>query len=246
MKASIPRFMCGLVVSTLAFAASVHGQHFVVQKDGQTRQGEVLGVRGGSIRIKIGPAETSIPLTSVQSVKMDPPADFTKLVETYRQGDAAAALPKLLDLLNQFKDLPADWVERAHALLPEVYLSMGKTAEAEVASRDFEKKYPASSNSLPLLQAKLAIAKKDFSLAREKLSPLVSLARQTMRPKGDDAVACSQALFLMGRIQEQSGEKSEALQNYLLVSTIFNQDSSATTQSRERASVLEKENIMVP
>ena len=99
MKASIPRFMCGLVVSALAFAASVHGQHFVVQKDGQTRQGEVLGVRGGSIRIKIGPAETSIPLTGVQSVKMDPPADFTKLVETYRQGDATAALPKLLDLL---------------------------------------------------------------------------------------------------------------------------------------------------
>lgn len=245
MKASIPRLICGLAFWIPAFASILNAQDVVIQKDNQMREGAILGVRGNAIRMKIGPAETTLPLANVQSVKMVPPADFTMLSETYSK-DPAAALPKLVELLNNYRDLPADWVEAASALLPEVYLAMGKTAEADVACRDFEKKYPASSRLLALTQAKLAIAKKDFSAAREKLTPLVSLARQTLRPKGDDALACSQALFLMGRVHEQSGEKSEALQNYLLVSTIFNQDSSATTQSRERASVLEKENIMVP
>jgi hypothetical protein len=56
----------------------------------------------------------------------------------------------------------------------------------------------------------------------------------------------SQALCLMGEIQEGAGEKSEALGNYLLVTTIFKNDPSSSTRAAARAEALEKEKVIVP
>ena len=52
----------------------------VVQKsDGQTREGEILGVKADSIRFKIGPAETSIPMANVASVTMPAPKEYAQM-----------------------------------------------------------------------------------------------------------------------------------------------------------------------
>lgn len=246
MKASIPRSLL-LATGLVALAMSgARAQDTVMQKDGQRRDGQITGVRTDAIRIKIGPVETAIPLTNVQSVEMAAPANYTAAVESWRTGNVATTLDKLEPLVATFKGLPTPWAERACSLLPEVYIAGGRTANADAALKDFQKFYPVAGSSTDLILARLAIAKGDFSTAREKLVPLADRAKATKLPGGADAPAFSQALLLMGKVHEQAGEKSQALENYLLVTTIFDDDPSSVTQATERARTLHEEKVIVP
>lgn len=246
MKASTPRSLMFSAALALAGISASHAQDVVMQKDGQRREGVVTAVRADAIRLKVGPVETAIPLANVQSVEMAAPADYQAAIASWLNGNAAVTLAKLEPLVQKFKGLPTGWAERACSLLPEVYLAEGRTADADAALADFQKLYPGSAASSDLLLARLAISKKDFETARQKLLPIVEAAKKTMLPSGSEAVSHSQALVLMGRVQEASGEKSEALENYLLVATIFKNDPSSATQAAERASALEEEKIIVP
>lgn len=247
MKASIPRLWLSAATLCAVLAISyANAQDIIVQKDGQRREGEITGVKGDAIRIKIGPVETAVPMSGVQSVEKAAPADFEAASDLWRNGDAAGALAKLEPLALKFNGLPTPWAERASSLLPELYLSLGRAADAETAFKNFQKLYPASGSSSDLLMARLAFAKKDLATARTKLTPIVESAKQTKLPAGKEAVAFSQALCLMGEIQENANEKSEALQNYLLVTTIFKNDPSSAARAAKRADALQQEKVIVP
>ncbi len=246
MKASIPRFWFLAVALLMVPFSQLKAQDAIVQKDGQRREGEITGVKADAIRIKIGPVETAVQMANVQSVEKVAPADYDAANELWRAGNAAGALAKLEPLTQKFSGLPTPWAERATSLLPELYISQSRAADAETAFRNFQKLYPAAGSSSDLLLARLALAKKDSVTARAKLAPIVEAAKQTKLPAGADAVAMSQALCLMGEIQEDAGEKSEALGNYLLVTTIFKNDLSSATRAATRAESLEKEKVVVP
>jgi TolA-binding protein len=247
MKASIPRLW--LLVATVSAAVSFSGaiaQDVILQKDGQRREGEITGVKADAIRIKIGPVETAVPLANVQSVEKTAPLDYDAATELWRNGNASGALAKLEPLSQKFIGLPTPWAERASSLLPELYISQGRTADAENSYKNFQKLYPSAGSGSDLLMARLAISKKDFATARAKLAPIVESSKQVKLPGGKEAVAMSQALFLMGEIQENAGEKSEALANFLLVTTIFKNDSSSLALATKRADALQAEKIIVP
>ena len=246
MKASIPRFW---FAATFLLASTFHlanAQDVILQKDGQRREGEITGVKGDAVRIKIGPVETAVQMANVQSVEKAAPADFDAANELWRAGNAAGALAKLEPLVQKFSGLPTPWAERATSLLPELYISQGRTADAEASFKNFQKLYPGAGSSSELLLARLAIARKDSITARAKLTPIVEAAKQTKLPAGPDAASMSQALCLMAEIQEEAGEKSEALANYLLVTTIFKNDPSSATRAATRAEALEKDKVIVP
>ena len=244
MKSSIPRVL--LAAAILALPVASTAQDLVTFKDGQKREGVITGVRAGSVRMKIGPAETAIPLSSIQSVSMPAPTDYASAVEAWQKADAATALPLLETLAASFEGLPVAWAERTSSLLPEVYLSEGRAEDAEKAFAKFQQLYPDSGSSSDLLLARMAISKNNFSTARGKLEPIVAEARQTLLPAGPKAAAMSQALFLMGQVHENAGEKSEALENYLLVTTLFKNDPASVARAADRARLLEEEKILVP
>ena len=246
MKASVPRLLSLIALLFACEIGQLKAQDAVVQKDGQTREGAIQGMKAGGIRIKVGPVETVIPMANVASVRMDPPADFQAASAAWSKGDAVGALPKLAALVSNFKGLPTEWAERACSMLPEVYISLGKIPEAEASYVEFTKLYPGSGSSSDLLLARLAVTKKDFRGARARLEPMVKSAKSTLLPKGAESVPMSQALVLMGRINEEAGEKSEALENYLLVTTIFHNDPSTYAQALERANILQKDKVLVP
>lgn len=246
MKASPPRLLALIVSMAACSFATLCAQDAVVQKDGKSSSGTITGVRANAVRIKIGPVETAVPLANVKSVTMAPPADYTAAVEAWSKGDAATTITKLIPVVQTFKGLPTAWAERACSILPEVYLTINKPAEAEAALAEFQKLYPGSTSSTQLLLARLSLSKKDFIGAKARLEPLVKEAKAAKLPKGSEAVTYSQALLLMGNVEEQSGQKPEALENYLLVTTIFNKDNAATAQAAERAKVLNEEKVIVP
>ena len=72
-----PGFRARLWLPSLRRQSSLLAQDVVVQKDQQRREGEILGVADGKLRIKIGPAETSLPMDQVASVVEGAPRRHT-------------------------------------------------------------------------------------------------------------------------------------------------------------------------
>jgi len=247
MKASVSPVAAIFAVWLLASVAPVcRAQDAVVQKDGQRREGQILGLKSGAIRIKIGPAETGIPMANVASVTMAAPKAYTDALALWQKGDAAKTLPVLAPLVENFSGLPTPWAERACALLGEVYLAASQVDKAEAAFADFQKLYPDAGSSVDIGLAELAIAKKDYDGARAKLVPIVEKAKATKLPDSDTSAVYGQALYLLGQVQESSAENAEALENYLLAVTLFHEDQAVVAKAAERANALKEKNVIVP
>ncbi len=247
MKASVSPAVAILATLFLACVSSYcHAQDVVVQKDGQRREGQILGVKSDTIRIKVGPAETGVPMTNVASVVMAAPKAYTDALAQWQKADAAKTLLLLTPLVENFNGLPTKWAERASALLGEVYLSAGQTEKAEAAFASFQKLYPEAASTADVGLARLAIAKKDFDAARVKLVPIVEKAKTLKLPDSGDSAVYGQALFLLGQVQESSGENAEALENYLLVVTLFHEDEAVAAKAAEQANLLKEKNVIVP
>ena len=221
-------------------------QDVIIQKDGQTRTGQITGVKGDILRIKVGPAETGVPMANVASVKMEEPKAYREILDAWQAGDAKKTLALLAPFAANFSGLPTKWAERGSALLGEAYLADGQVDKAEAAYGDFQKFYPDAASTADVGLARLAIEKKDFTGARSKLVPIVEKAKAVKLPGTGESAVFGQALYLLGQVQESSAENSEALENYLLVTTLFHEDKSVAAKASERAAVLMEKNVIVP
>lgn len=246
MKASVsPVAALAGAVSALVLAASAQAD-VIVQKDGQRREGEITSVQGGNIRLKVGPAETAVPLTNVASVSKDAPKAFNDALKVWETGEPKAAVAALKPFVDRFIGLPTPWAARAAALLGDAYLAAGDIPSAEASFAAFQRNYPDDVQLATVGLAGLAVAKKDFSSARDKLAPIVDIAyKTTIAPSGDSATF-GKALFLMAQVNEAAGENQEALRNYILASTVFREDEAIAAKSGERAKALEAEKVVVP
>jgi len=247
MKASVSPTAAILAIAIFSSTCLVaNAQDTIVQKDGQHREGQITGVKADVLRIKIGPAETGIPMANVASVTMAPPKTYTDTLTAWQSGDAKKTLSLLEPLVATFNGLPTVWAERASALLGEAFLAAGQVDKAETAFASFQKSYPAAASTADIGLARLAIEKKDFSTAREKLIPVVEKAKATKLAGAGENAVFGQALFLLAQVQESSAENSEALENYLLVTTVFHEDEAIAKKSQDRATALAEKNVIVP
>lgn len=216
-------------------------QDTVVLTNGQTREGKIVGISAGNIKIKIGPAETSLPLAQVQTVTMQPPVEYPQALAAWQARDSQKALTLLKPLVTTFNGLPTPWAERASATLAEIYLANNQLAEAETTLAAFEKAYPESLQRLNLAKATLALSRNDLAAVKATVTPIVTEAKGVKLAEPDKSAAYGQAFYLMGRVHEAEGNFPEALQDYLSTVTIFYEDSAAVAKARERADILIKE-----
>ena len=176
MNASASRRWC-LALVTLGGALSVlTAQDFVIQKDGQRREGEILSVADGKLKLKVGPAETGIAMDQVASVSKAAPKEYEDAIKLWQDGNANKTLNILKPLVETFGGLPTEWAERAAALLGDVYLSLGQLPAAESAFAEFTKSYPNATALSDIGLARLAVSKKDFAGAKAKLLPIIAEA----------------------------------------------------------------------
>ena len=247
MNASVSRLSVATLVAILATAFALPAQDVVVQKDQQRREGEILGVADGKLRIKIGPAETSLPMDQVASVVKAPPKAYDDALKMWQDGNANKALGLLRPIVETFRGLPTDWAERASALLGDVYLSLGEVAEAETAFAEFTKAYPNAKSLSDIGLARLAVARKDFASAKSKLTPVVAEAESVIPTPAGKRATFGQAFYLMGIIHENEGAYPEALRDYLSAVTLFPDDKAVVAKAQERADFLIKEKqVIVP
>ena len=247
MNASVSRLSVATLAAILATAFALPAQDVVVQKDQQRREGEILGVADGKLRIKIGPAETSLSPDQVASVVKAPPKAYDDALKMWQDGNANKALGLLRPIVETFRGLPTDWAERASALLGDVYLSIGEVAEAETAFAEFTKAYPNAKSLSDIGLARLAVARKDFASAKSKLTPVVAEAESAIPTPAGKRATFGQAFYLMGIIHENEGAYPEALRDYLSAVTLFPDDKAVVAKAQERADFLIKEKqVIVP
>ena len=247
MNASVSRRCCLALVTLWGTLSMLIAQDFIVQKDGQRREGEILSVINGKLKIKVGPAETSIAMDQIASVTKDPPKAYEDAIKAWQEGNANQTLSFLKPLVEAFRGLPTEWAERAAAMLGDVYLSLGQLPGAESAFAEFTKSYPNATSLSDIGLARLAVSKKDFATAKARLLPIVSEADKVMAAPAGKSAAYGQAFYLMGMVHESEGAYPEALRDHLSAVTLFHDDRAVVAKAQDRADVLVKEKqVIVP
>lgn len=231
----------------MAAGTILHAQDLVLQKDNQRREGLITGVTDGKVKIKIGPAETTIAFAQIASVTKTAPKEYDNAIAAWEKGDANQALTLLKPLVETYRGLPTPWAERASALLGDVYLSLNQLPNAETAFAAFQKAYPASTSLADIGLARLAVEKKDYATAKTKLTPVLEEASKVSVASAAKSAAYGQAFYLMGIIKESEGDFPEALRDYLSAVTLFSEDQAIAARAQERADILIKEKqVIVP
>jgi tetratricopeptide (TPR) repeat protein len=247
MNASASPLCRAALLTLFLTTVSLLAQDLVIQKDNQRREGAVLGVTDGKLRIKIGPAETSLPMEQVASVVKAPPPQYEDALKAWQSGNAEKTLSFLKPVVETFRGLPTEWAERASALLGDVYLSLDQLSAAEAAFAEFTTAYPASKSLANIGLARLAVARKDFAGAKSRLTPIVAEANDIIATDAARSANYGQAFYLMGIVRENEGAYPEALRDYLKAVTLFHGDKAIVAKAQERAEFLIKEKqVIVP
>lgn len=234
---------------TLSMASVGFAQDKLITTTNQTRDGKILRVSRGAIEFQIGAGSTNIPLNQIASVVMAVPAEFTAGKAAYDQGEYAKALPAIKKIVETFLGLPTPWAQEAAGMLGDIYVATGKTDDAEKAYTSFQQVYGARGGSMQseVGLARIALSKKDYAKARERLTPVTEKALTEAAPAPAAARAYSQAFCLLGQVDEAEQKYPEALENYLRTVTIYPKDAASVTLAQQRADAIRKEhNVAVP
>lgn len=230
-----------LSVLSLALAGGARGQDLVIMQDRQ-QPGKVLGVSAAGLQIQIGQGSISLPLASIKEVRLGTlPPEFAAAQKALMAKNFPEA-QTALKALEKYRGLPAEWAQQATGMVGDLYIEMGQIDKAEAAYKDFQRLYPAAAGG-PQAEvglARLAVAKKDFDGAKQKLEPLAAKAIVEKNVPANLAYAYSQVFYLLGQIKEAGGDLPAALEDYLRTVTLFYGDRAAVALAQEKADSLRK------
>ena len=230
-----------LLLAGLAAAGPAAAQDTVVLKTGATREGKVVGVSGGNVRVQTPDGTTGTPLSDVREIRMAAPPEFDAAAAQLAAGDARGAVGALTALNEKFAGLPAAWAERAAALLGDAKLAAGDKEGAAAAYDNLTKTYPQAVALANLGRARLAVEAGNFAEASPLLAPILAASDKVVFPPPAEGPALCQAHYLMGRVQEAGGDNRAALASYLKAAALFPFDDSTAAAARQRAEALRAE-----
>ncbi|MGF1656143.1 MAG: tetratricopeptide repeat protein [Verrucomicrobiales bacterium] len=237
------------VVCLLTFlgAAPALGQHQLVRAN-DTQEGEILGVSGTNIMVRVAAGEVGVPLASVQRVVMPAPEAFGRGQSAMRENNYEAAISELQRVVDQFAGLPVDWARSATAMLGDAYVGLGRFDEAEDTYQKFQSVYSGAEGSA---QASVGMARVDLERgrlpeARARLEPITELALKQLHASADQGRVYTQAFLLLGRLEEAAGNPQQALEHYMRAVAVFPQDAPSSQEAQERAAALQGQNVVVP
>ena len=233
-----------LVVSCLSAAIVAYSQDKITTRDGKTQELKILSSNGTNVLVKVGAGTVGIPINSITQAFMAPPSEFSAVVAAYDSRNYSKALASAELLAGKYKGLPIDWARQNALMLGDLYVLKNDIAKAEEAYKDFHKFYPGQSTTqMDVCTARLAVAKKDYSAAKQLLEPIAVQALKQKNIQKSEAATYSQVFYLLGRVKEADGDFQSALQAYLLTVTLFYQDHPSVSDAQERADALRKAHI---
>lgn len=222
-------------------------QAFIKLKNGQTQACVITGVTASGVGVQINGQSVTWPLALIDSVQMPAPPELAKAVTAIQAKDLPGASGLLSGVVTKYRGLPTDWAQQATGLVGAVALEVGNTIKAEMAFNDLKQLYPTTG----ALEAEVGFAgiaakKKNFNEAREKIFPIIEAALKEKNIPIDKRYAYSRAFYISGVVKEFDDKKSEALEDYLLTTTVFYHDPTAVNAAQDRVDVLRKEKVTAP
>jgi hypothetical protein len=207
----------------------------------------ITSVTGGRVMVREGAGEIGYDLSQVDSVVKAAPPEYSQGMRFVEVGDAEKALPLLKNVADRFKGLPTNWAQDATAALGNLYLSLGKIAEAEAAFADLKKAY-GGGNSLASTvgEARLAAAKGKLTEARDLVLPIVGDAMTKKNISPGESRLYGQAYFILGQVAEGEQKLPEAMENYCRTVAIFYQERSVVAQAQQRIEALRQKGVATP
>ncbi|MCE9609252.1 MAG: hypothetical protein K8R23_03395 [Chthoniobacter sp.] len=216
---------------------------------GERMKAKVVGVSGTALVLREGNGDRPIPLADISQVTMAAPPELAQAQQAFQAKDYPKALGLVKNVTDRFRGLPTPWAQQAAALLVEVHLALNDTGRAEVEYGNFTKAYPAGGSTAgEVIGARIAIAKKNLPVAKQKLTTITEAALKEKALGGANALAYSQAFLASGQIKEAESNFGGALEDYLRTVTIFYHDRAAVAQAQERADTLRSQHpeVTVP
>jgi tetratricopeptide (TPR) repeat protein len=242
------RQTCYQLLFALILTLPALSQHRIVMKYGQVREAKIIGATGSSVQIEVGAGAIGIPIATIAQVVMPPPEEFNAAVQAFQAGDHSKALAAAQSVVEKYKGLPTEWAQQAASMVGEIYATQGDMEKAEAAFKQMQQLYAGQGSAqADVAMARLAVAKKEYDIAKEKLQPVADEALKELTPPNQSRLAYSQSFYLLGQVKEAQGDFAGALEDYLRTVTIFPYDRVAAASARERADALRKEHdVAVP
>lgn len=236
-------FALGFGLCALCFTNfNALAQDKIVTANGRAQNTKILGVSGANIQVQVGSGVVGIPLASVASVVMAPPAEVAEAQKAFAARDYPKALALVQAVAAKYMGLPVAWACQNASLLGDIHVELGQLKEAEAAYNAFRRAYPkAGSVQVDVGMARIALSRKAYDEASAKLEPIAAKARENPLAPSPDAVAYSQTFLLLGEIAEARSQPVAALENYLRTVTIFYRDANSVQKAQERADALRKQ-----
>lgn len=207
----------------------------------------VTGVVNGRVMVREGTGEIGYDLGQIDKVVKAEPAESVQARKLIEAGDAEKALPLMKAVADRYKGLPTTWAQDATSAMGNLYLSLGKIAEAEAAFADLKKAY-GGANSLAgsVGEARLAAAKGKFSEARTIVDPIVKDALTKKNISRSESQLYGQAYFILGQAAEGESKLPEAMENYCRTVAIFYQERSVVAEAQKRIDALRQKGVATP
>lgn len=232
--------------SVVASAGSLLAQDQITFNTGQPPlAGKIERVANGQVMINIGVGSRPVPLSQITSVTMAaPPPAYNQALAAYEAREYEKALQLLRPIVDQYKGLPTDWVQRGMGMIVDLYLELNQIPRAQQEYAEFEKFYPnaKSSERMVVMKAKMAVATKKVAEAKAVLEPMAKAALAKKEVSAQDGATYGQVFLVMGQIYESENKLPEALESYLRTVTVFYQDPTASAAAQAKADALRDAN----
>jgi predicted Zn-dependent protease len=229
------------MAAAVALAGVARAQDVIITTTGEPRAAKVIGVSasGKTLDFIVGAGQLGLPLSSVKEVRMAPPPEYGQAIAAYQAKDFPKSLSLIKGVTAKFKGMPSPWAQQATAMLGELYIITDDIPKAEAAYADFKALYPGGGSlQSEVGLSRIAVAKKDYDTAKQKLDPITDAALKEKTVSAVNAMAYSQAFFVSGQVKEATGNLQGALEDYLRTVTLFYHDRIAVTSAQERADAL--------
>ncbi len=231
---------------TLTSTGHLFAQDKIISRTGAETVGEILGVTGQNVQIRLPAGTLGVRIETIARVEKEAPKALVNAMLQLERGEASAALPELRKAVETFRGLPTDWARAASSALGAALVAENQLDEAEKAFEAFRAAYPGEDGSLEarMGMARIAVERGNLAEARAQLEPLAKEALGQFDFSPVQGRNYATVFFLLGRIDEASGNKSEALQNYLRATTLFPYDPLVVAEASRR--VAELKGVFVP
>jgi TolA-binding protein len=215
----------------------VFSADLIFTRDGIVHTGEVARVDAEGVFLKLPVGELKLFKTDIARVQIDKPAAYDTAVAALKSQKFSEALNHLKPLVERYSGLSVPWIEQAMLQLGEAYLGVGDSAAAKRTYDAFAKLYPGSPRAaaVEVKYARVLVAQKDCARATELLKKFLEPRLKSHFLTDEQTTAVAEALVLLGDCQRAAGLLNDALDNFLMVLTLFNTDDERTTEAKYKA-----------